>query len=89
MRVRLSETPEALGHSRDFNTHSLSEVIVYYDDGDTDSEDMKNLEVWLSCQQWWPMSMAFKQRRLIPDNYYTNFREPKNEMEMDRGWYDS
>lgn len=89
MRVRLANTHEALGHSSEFNTSSLSEVIVYYDDGGADSEYMQALEVWLSNQTWVNMRDAFAEKQLICDNYNRYFREPKNDDEMLRGWFDA
>ena len=37
---------------------------------------------------WVDMKDAFKNKQLITDNHSEYFREPKNQEEYDRGWYD-
>ena len=66
-----------------FNVHSLNEVNL----GD-DSCSVHELEVFIPKLGYWKnMAKAFKDRDLIPDNYETEFREPHNSEERDRGWY--
>jgi len=88
MRVRLTENPETEAWSSGFNTHSLGEVIIYFDEGDADSEYIRNLDVLLSNGKWMPFRTAFTLHLVIPDNYNRSFREPRSEAERERGWYD-
>lgn len=88
-KVRTRTNPPVMGTSSQFNTHGMGEVIVHFDAGDADSMLMGELEVLVgvSCE-WVPMDQAFRNRRLIPDNYNRAFREPRTASEQLRGWYD-
>lgn len=87
MKVRLKKTGD-IGQSDRFNNSSpVSEVIVYYEEGDADSVFIKDLDVLLSNGKWKDMSMAFNDKDLIPDNYNVRFKEPSNYEERNRGYY--
>lgn len=87
MKVRNKKTG-ALGYCSKSNTYAMAEVIVYFDEGDCSSEFIKDYDVYLELQQTWKsMDEAFRNRDLIPDNYDTEFREPRNDDERERGWY--
>lgn len=87
MKVRTKETGE-IAHSGNFNTHGLSEIIVYFFDGDCTSDFIHNYEVYLERKnEWKPLDQAFKDKDVIPDNYNTMFREAKNKEEKERGWF--
>jgi len=86
MKVRDKQTKWE-GTSSTFNTSSpAGEVIVHYIDGDGDSVFIRDLEVLINGK-WIDMAQAFKYKLLIRDNYNTQFREPLNEEEKERGWY--
>jgi len=88
MKIRLVDQPNVTGHASEFNTSALNEVIVYYDDGSADSEYFHNLQVFLTNQTWIGLKEAFGLHLVIPDNYNRYFREPRSELERDRGWFD-
>jgi len=90
MRARLiADRENTEGWSTEFNTHSLNEVIVYFDDGDADSMFFQDVEVLLSNQVWIGLKEALGLHLVIPDNYNRYFREPRSELEREKGWYDS
>jgi hypothetical protein len=86
MKVRLKSDPSQIGHSGDFNTHSLSEILVYWDD-DIDSDYMSKYDVLLSDGNWKDLKQAFKDKDVITDNHNTCFAEPKTEEERERGYF--
>jgi hypothetical protein len=86
MKIRSKNGNTGFSHS--FNTHSLSEIIIGYDDDSMDSDDISNFDVYLEKKnEWKDMGQAFKDRDIIPDNYNAHFREPKNEQERQQGYY--
>lgn len=89
MKVRNKEHTWT-GWSSKFNTHALAEIIVGFDgDGGMDSMFISEVEIFLESKQIWKdMNQAFKDNDLIIDNYNTCFREPKNQEEIDRGYFD-
>lgn len=88
MKVKHKKTG-VLGSSRKFNIHGMSEIIVGFDDEDMDSDFISEYDVYLeSKKEWKPMSEAFRDKDIITNNYNTEFREPQNEAERQRGWYD-
>ena len=87
MKVRNIKT-QALGYSSEFNIHSLDEIIVYFEDGDCSSEFISDYEAYLSLTSGWVnMNEAFESQYIIINNENTNFREPYNDHERERGWY--
>ena len=86
MKLRLKETQETCSSYR-FNIHALSEIYVYFEH-DMDTDFIKNYDVWLEAkQEWKDLSQAFQDSDIIPDNFNTYFREPKNDTERTQGWY--
>jgi hypothetical protein len=76
-----------LGASSKFNTHAMSEIIVFFADGDCSSDFISEYEVFLEArQEWKDMSQAFEDRDIIVDNYNTYFFEPKSEEDKIRGY---
>lgn len=75
MRIRYKDKPHITGHASRFNLHSVSEVIVQFDDGDATSEYIRELEVFLegSLQRWMPLRDAFKSGNVVTDEYNTQF----------------
>jgi len=88
MDVRYIDKPEITGFTNNFNMHSLSEVIVYFPEGDADSEFISKLEVKLEDGTWMSMLEAFGRRILVPNNYNERFRQARNDIEVKRGWFD-
>lgn len=88
MRVRLCHDLSITGYSSRFNTHGLGEVIVNFDDGDSDSMPISSLEVQLGDGRWFHMSNAFVEREIISDNFNVCFAEPRNDVERQRGWFE-
>jgi hypothetical protein len=87
MRVR-NKTKGYLGHSTDFNIHAMSEIIIYFDEGDCSSEFIKDYYVYIeSIGEWMDMHEAFDKKYIITDNYNTCFAEPSNETEKERGYF--
>lgn len=85
MKVRNKKTG-TIGQSSTFNTHALAEIIVYTDD--CTSDFIRDYDVFIeSIGEWVDMHEAFDKKLIITDNYNTNFREPLNEAEKERGWY--
>lgn len=84
MKVRNKKT-QAQGQSTNFNVHSLSEIVVAFEDGTMDSDYIRNYDVWIN-DTWVDMSDAFKRNLLISDNYNTIFFEPTNEEDKIRGY---
>lgn len=87
MKVR-NKKSGALGCSNKFNMHAMSEIIVYFDEGDCDSAFISKYDVFLEVKKTWkPMDEAFRDKDIITDNYNSEFREPYNDAERERGWY--
>jgi hypothetical protein len=95
MRVRYTDRPRITGFAGSFNTSALAEVILYFDDGDATSEEIKVLDVCLEHPlassvykegAWVPLSAAFRSNDVICDNYNTRFFEPATEEDKARGW---
>lgn len=87
MKARNKKTGD-LGHSSKFNMHAILEIIVCFDEGDCDSDYISNYDVYLESKQTWkPLDEAFRDKDIIEDNYCSEFREPRNEEEKQRGWY--
>lgn len=88
MKVRHKNSPDQRATASRFNTHGLGEMIVYFHDpDDCDSDFIRDYEVFLEAtQQWKDMSQAFKDHDLITDNYNTEFFEPKDDAERQRGY---
>jgi hypothetical protein len=93
MKVRLLDNHAMTGHCQTSNPMGIGEVLVSFEDGDASSEMIGDLEVLLERVPgkdpfWYPMRLAFREKHLIEDNYARSFREPRNEEERTRGWYD-
>ena len=81
MKVKYKKSG-AISYSSDFNMCALSEVLT----GD-DSVFISDLDVWLTAtNEWKDMHQSFKDRDLITDNYNTNFFEPMNDEDRNRGY---
>lgn len=91
MRIRLIKngTANGDGWASEFNVSALNEVIVYYDDGSADSDYFQNVEILLSNGVWIGLKEALGLHLVIPDNYHRYFREPRSELERERGWFDA
>jgi hypothetical protein len=93
MKCRLKKRPEATGHTMGLNKHSMSEVIVGFDDregagGDMDSCFGSELEVQLRDGRWKELYLALNDRDVVVNNMNWDFREPMSEEEKKRGYYD-
>lgn len=89
MKVRLINNRRVTGHSGDFNIHAMAEVIVGFDGGDCDTMYIHDLEVFVTkLNAWKPLSNAFKDKDVIPDNYNRYFAEPGTEEDRKRGYFD-
>lgn len=67
----------------------MGEIIVGFDDdGGMDSDFISDYDVQLHTGEWVPLRDAFLYNLVICDNYNTYFKEPKNLLEMERGWSD-
>lgn len=95
MRVRYTDRPEITGFTDKWNTHGLGEVILFFDDGDATSEEVRLLDVLLEHPltssvykegAWVPLSAALKSNDVITDNYNVSLFEPKTEEDKVRGW---
>ncbi len=85
MKIRKTDTGE-IGASSEFNTSSLSEIIVYFNDW-MDTDFMKDYYVFIEAEQkWMTFKLAFKQNYIITDNHNTCFFEPENEEDKKRGY---
>lgn len=85
MKVRHKERG-TLASSGDFNLHAASEIIVYYDGGDADSDYIKNFDVELPDGTWKDLAQAFRDSDVITDNFNTRFFVPRNEDDRNRGY---
>ena len=85
MKVRSIKNKNNIGTSNKFNTSSpVCEVVVYWKD-DLSDEYGSDLEVFIN-NEWIPLIKAFDQKLLITDNYNTQFFEPKDDEEKERGY---
>ena len=85
MKIKLKKTDQ-VGSSSNFNTHSVSEILVSFNDW-YDTDYIKNYDVWLEqSHQWKDLGEAFKSHDVITDNYNTVFFEPTNEQDRARGF---
>jgi hypothetical protein len=87
VKVRLSAKPDTVGSSARFNVAGLFEFVVAFADGDMDTVEGHDLDIQLADGTWLPVTRAFRERFVIPDNYNTFFREPVNGLEQQRGWF--
>ncbi len=85
MKVRLIKNKEITGTSNKFNTTDYNEVLMYFDNEGASSEFISDIEVKIK-DEWIPLSEAFKQKLLITNNYNTEFFEPINNEEKDKGY---
>jgi len=86
MKVRNKKT-RALGFSSTFNIHGMSEIIVGFRDDGMDSDYIENYEVYLEATKCWKdLSLAFRDRDVVTDNYNTKFFEPPTEEDRIRGF---
>lgn len=86
MQVKHKRTG-AIGYSNQFNIHGLGEIIVGFQDGDMDSDYIKNYDVFLEKRGiWYDLAGAFLTHDIIIDNYNTIFFEPKTEEDKIRGY---
>jgi hypothetical protein len=87
MIVRLKQNNNVKGTSNSFNTLTVGEVLVHFDDGSMTSMYISDLDVLITRElKWIPLSEAFKQKLVITDNYNTHFFEPKDKEEKIRGY---
>jgi hypothetical protein len=86
MKLRHKETGH-LGFSDEFNSLTASEIIVFFEDGSCSSEFSRDYEVRLQDGTWKDLVAAFFYCDVIPDNYWTRFREAYTAEERSRGWY--
>jgi hypothetical protein len=86
MKLRDKSTKEECS-SGNFNTSSLSEIIVYYKDGGSDTDYIDGYEVYLEIKkEWKDLKQAFKDKDVIPDNFNTRFAEPNTPEDKIRGY---
>lgn len=71
VRVRLKANPEIQGWATQYNTHSLDEMIVYFEAGDATSDHVGLYEFQLRDGQW----VNHSHPRIEADNYNTHFYE--------------
>lgn len=83
MRVRHKKSGH-IGSSGMFNTHGIGEIIVYFDD--CNSDFISNYDVELPDGTWKDLGDAFEDHDVIIDNYNTRFFYPENEEDMKRGY---
>jgi hypothetical protein len=76
-----------MAQSSSFNTSSISEIVVYYEEGDCDSSFIKEWDVWLKDkQEWKDLRKAFEDHDVITDNYNTIFFAPPTPEDRERGY---
>lgn len=86
MKLRHKKTG-ALAYSSNFNMCSMSEIHVYFEDGDADSDFIPEYEAWIEAKKEWKcLSEAFRDRDVISDNYNSHFFEPPTEEDRKRGY---
>lgn len=86
MKLRRKKTQE-LCSADAYNTCSVSEILVYYEDGSVDSDYPSEFDVFLAeTQAWKDMRQAFKDKDIIPNNLNTHFSEPQDAAERERGY---
>lgn len=76
MKARLISNPEITGSTSRFNVTSLSEVIMYFDDGSADSMFPSDIEILLN-EEWIPLDIAFKDELVEVSDDNTIFYERK------------
>jgi len=76
MKARLITNPEITGSTGRFNVASLSEVIMYFDDGSADSMFPSDIEILIN-QEWIPLDIAFKDELVEISDDNTIFYERK------------
>lgn len=88
MKLRQKKHPDIIAHSTRFNTSSLNEILVTYEDGDGDSAYISEFEVWLPrAAVWKDMDQAFKDKDIVPDNHNVYFSEIRSEEDRERGYF--
>lgn len=87
MKVRKKDDHNYVGVSNSFNPSGMGEILIYFEEGDADSDYISQYEVQLSDGNWKDMRQAFKDKDLISDNYNRCFAEPRNEEDRERGYY--
>lgn len=85
MTLRHKKTGASCSGSQ-FNIHALNEIIVYFDDGDANSDYPREYDVLLSSGEWKDLQQAMKDHDVIHDNYNTWFFEPQTPEDRERGY---
>lgn len=87
MKVRLAKQLKDEGSADRFNMHALTEVIVIFETGESDSYYPSDLEVYITAkQEWKPLREAFKDHDVIVDNLNSRFFEPATQEDKERGF---
>lgn len=76
MKARLISNPKITGSTSSFNVTSLSEVIMYFDDGFVDSMFPSDIEILIN-EEWIPLDIAFKDELIEISDDNTIFYERK------------
>jgi hypothetical protein len=88
MKIRNKSNGD-ISFSSQFNIHGMSQIIVYFEEGDCSSEYIKDYDVFIErYNDWFDMHEAFNTGMIISDNYDTCFREPISDLEKKRGYFD-
>jgi len=86
MECRLHDNHYAVGACAKFNINALSEVFAVID-GEYLDMFINELDVFVTAKkEWIHLPDAFKNKDVITDNFNTNFFEPKNEEDKNRGY---
>lgn len=81
------------GTANSFHPLGIGEVICYFNPNNCDLEYIENLEVQININDngeikkiWKPMSLAFADKDIIPDNYSSTFDIPHSKIEFEQGF---
>lgn len=89
MRVR-HRASGTFGWAIGFHAHSISDIMVCFDDGTEARDDIQDYDIYLiRLADWKHLPRAFKDRDIIPSNRGTTFGEPDFEGSRERGWIDA
>lgn len=89
MQLRSKKTG-ASAYASEFNPYGMSEIIVYFHEGDCDTDYIRNYECLLEtgprAGQWVCLAQAMRDHDVITDNYVAGFFEPETEEDRARGY---
>lgn len=83
MLVRIHDNPEVEGYGSNFNTCSINDIFVYFDNGEIAEYSPSQLDVYIEAKQEWKyLPDAFRDKDVVINDDNTRFYEPHKEQKV-------